>query len=158
MNYKHFPHLYYYPNDDLSLLNKAWQEPFIRGLVSFLFIVIVILFCLVCRAEEIDLPQEEIRVITEVADKYKLVGNSRLLLFVIRKVENGRPGREFGVLHPRAINTNFRNQCEWAAGTISKRFSGNLRLFALRWCPPSVHPLNKNWLRNAEFYMTKWKL
>lgn len=49
------------------------------------------------------------------------------ILFAIRKVENGRKGREFGVLHPRALGEDSENrqvtldrQAGWAAATIMK--------------------------------------
>ena len=109
---------------------------------------------------KISLPSHEIKIINEVADEYNLTGESRLLLFVIRKVENGGSGREFGVLHPKAINTTFRNQAQWAAGTIKKRYAGDLKAFAQRWCPIGAENdpqgLNKNWYKNADYYMKKW--
>jgi hypothetical protein len=105
----------------------------------------------------IDLPASEISIINDVADQYGLEGDARLLLFIIRKIENGRPGyAEFGVLHPRAIGRGFRVQCEWAAGTLRKRYNGDLQAFAERWCPSDAHPLNRNWYTNAMFYMKKW--
>jgi len=102
-----------------------------------------------------DLPEKEIKILNEVADEYDLDGDARTLLFVIRLVENGGEGREMGVLHKRAINTTFRNQCQWAAGTISKRYNGNLKQFADRWCPPQAHELNLNWYPNAKYWMNK---
>ena len=43
-----------------------------------------------------------------------------LILFAIRKAENGGPGLEFGVMHPKAKNTNLDIQAGWAAATIVK--------------------------------------
>ena len=107
------------------------------------------------------LPNWEKKIINEVADEYGLQGDARLLLFVIRKVENGSHGREFGVLHPKAVNTSYRNQCQWAAGTIKKRYTGDLETFASRWCPIGAkndsQGLNKYWYKNAKYYMEKWK-
>lgn len=106
------------------------------------------------------LPEDETAIINEVADEYGLVGDARRLLFVIRKIENGAPGREFGVLHKKALNRGFRVQCEWAAGTIKKRYAGDLRAFAERWAPIGAdndpNGLNNHWHDNASFYMAKW--
>lgn len=107
------------------------------------------------HANTITLPAHEQRIISEVADEYGLSGDSRLLLFVIRRVENGGKGREMGAINPRAINTTFRNQCQWAAGTIAKRYTGDLKKFGLRWCP--IITENINWYKNAKHYMEKWK-
>jgi hypothetical protein len=109
------------------------------------------------------LPDNEIKIINQVADEYNLKDDARTLLLVIRIVENGAVGREFGVLTPQAMRypTNpeksFITQCRWAAGTIKKRYNGNLKAFADRWCPPEVHQLNKNWYPNAKYWMDKLK-
>lgn len=109
----------------------------------------------------IELPESEQVIIAEVADQYELEGDARLLLYIIRKIENGRSGyAEFGVLHPRAIGRGFRVQAEWAAGTIKKRFTGDLVAFAARWCPVGATNdptgMNVHWYKNAAFYMQKW--
>ena len=126
---------------------------------GFVFGVVVSgLFCFSADAQvlPIDLPDHEISIIENVADQYGLEGDARLLLYVIRKIENGRSGyAEFGVLSPRAIGRGFRVQCEWAAGTIRKRYNGDLKAFADRWCPPHLHPLNQNWYKNVQFFMGK---
>lgn len=113
----------------------------------------------------IPLPQKEIQIINQIADEYALVGEERTLLFVIRIIENGSTGREFGVLHPQAMRfkdnpkKSFVTQAKWAAGTISKRFNNNLEKFASRWCPVGAENdptgLNKNWLPNAKYWMAK---
>lgn len=114
----------------------------------------------------IDLPRHEISIIAEVADQYGLEGDARLLLFVIRKIENGRPGREFGILTPEAMRytdgvKSFKVQASWAAGTIKKRFSGDLAKFANRYCPVGAKNdpsgLNNHWYKNARYYMSKWR-
>ncbi len=140
-----------YPNQgSFKTFLKVWWPSF----------VLVGVFLSSCYGNNINLPAWEKRIINEVADEYHLEGEARLLLFVIRKVENGRKGREFGVLHPAAINTTYRNQCQWAAGTIKKRFHGDLKAFADRWCPVGAENdpqgLNKNWYKNAKYYMEKW--
>ena len=66
------------------------------------------------------------QIILEVATEY---GVDPDLLAALRLTENGRKGREFGVLHPGAMigddpqvtpAASFRTQAQWAAGTISK--------------------------------------
>ena len=109
-------------------------------------------------------PQEEV-VINRVADEYKLGDDERKLLFAIRKVENGRQGREFGVLVPEAMRfekdpdpiKSLETQAKWAAGTIKKRYKGNLEEFGNRWAPVGAENdptnLNKNWVKNVKSYM-----
>lgn len=110
------------------------------------------------------IPEQERAVLSEVAAEYGLSYDERRLLFVIRLVENGAPGHEMGVLTPAAQRyrgdraKSLRLQAQWAAGTIQKRYRGDLEAFAARWCPVSdqrdERGLNKNWLRNARYYMT----
>jgi len=111
-------------------------------------------------------PQED-EIISRVAKEYKLDEVETKLLFAIRDVEAGRQGREFGVLKPEAMR--FENdpdpmksleiQAKWAAGTIEKRFTGDLKAFADRWAPIGAKNdpdnLNKNWLPNILDKMSK---
>jgi len=83
------------------------------------------------------------------------------LLFSIRKAENGKPGREFGVLHPKAINTNLRTQAGWAAATIMnhrkrhdpKKEGDFIKSLARRYAPVGAENdpknLNTHWLTNV---------
>ena len=146
------------------------------GLLSLLFISILLFITLDGRntsAKEkpskigesvISLPSKEKQIISQVADKYGLKGKARALLYIIRKIENGPVGCEFGVKVPEAMRyknnptRSFWTQAEWAAGTIRKRWNGNIDNFADRWCPYSADPQgNINWKRNAKFYMKKWE-
>lgn len=106
----------------------------------------------------------EVDIIQKVADLYGLQGRSRQLLYAIRRAESGRQGREFGVLNPEAMRfekgdpvESFVTQAKWAAGTIAKRFNGDLGKFAARWAPRGVAndptDLNRNFLRNITFFM-----
>jgi hypothetical protein len=108
---------------------------------------------------------DELSIINSVADAYGLDEKSRRLLYAIRKAENGAQGKEFGVLNSEAMRfaddpdpaKSFKIQAMWAAGTIKKRFKGDLKSFADRWAPIGAENdpegLNKNWLKNIEFYM-----
>jgi len=107
------------------------------------------------------MPPNEVNIISDVGKEYKLTGDSLKLLFVIRKIENGRNGLEMGVgdgikEHPSRryagdFNKSLRLQAQWAAGTIRKRFTGDLKKFAERYCPVN----SKNWLRMAKSWMGK---
>lgn len=83
------------------------------------------------------------------------------LLFAIRKTENGGPGVEFGVLHPKAKGTNLRTQAGWAAATImknrgrydEKRDGDFVSFLGSRYAPKNAENdpqgLNANWIKNA---------
>ena len=115
----------------------------------------------------ISLPRHEKALISSVADEYKLEGGERLMLYVIRKIENGGVSREFGVLSKEAMRhkddalLSFITQARWAAGTIKKRFNKDLIGFANRYCPVGAKNdptgLNNNWYKNAVFYLQDWK-
>lgn len=115
------------------------------------------------RTAATSVPAPEAQVIEAVAQYYELSPEQTKLLYAIRKVENGGPGKEFGVLAPQAMRfakdpvRSFQTQAEWAAGTIKKRFNGNLEEFAMRWAPIGADNdpkgLNKNWLKNTQYYM-----
>ena len=130
----------------------------------------LLLACLFCactaRAGITDrLPAKELKILSKVGREYGLAGESLRLLFVIRVVENGGPGREMGVLTPKAqrfkgdFEKSLELQAQWAAGTIKRRFTGDLASFAERWCPTTGNlnaderRLNKHWLKNARYYM-----
>lgn len=105
------------------------------------------------------------QILNEVAQEYQLSPDETKLLYVIRKIENGGDGREMGVLTPAAMRfkgdskRSLRLQAQWAAGTIKKRYKGDLRAFADRWCPVGAENdptgLNKNWYKNAKYYMER---
>ena len=91
------------------------------------------------------LPPHEWTMLRQVSAEYGLSAEETWLLAAIRLHENGRPGLEFGVGGPMdsghkahryrdGINS-FRVQCAWAAGTIKKRYTGDLRTFGNRYNP-----------------------
>ena len=114
-------------------------------------------------------PQVEYNIIDAVAKQYGLKGDSRNLLFAIRNQENGRQGREFGVLTPEAMRfaddldptKSLTIQAMWAAGTIKKRYKGDLKAFAKRYAPTGVKNdptnLNANWLKGVQSGMDALK-
>jgi len=142
---------------------EAYKDPIFK--IGIIFAVLLVLLVLANSVFANPLPGKEIKVINQVADEYNLVGEERTLLFVIRIIENGDVGREFGVLNPQAMrfkddpDMSFRTQARWAAGTIKKRFNDNLEGFANRWAPIGAKNdpdnLNKNWFPNAQHWMKK---
>ena len=91
------------------------------------------------------LPAHEWTMLRQVAAEYGLSAEETWLLAAIRIHENGRPGLEFGVGGPmdsghkahryRDGIKSFRVQCAWAAGTIKRRYTGDLAAFAKRYNP-----------------------
>ena len=88
------------------------------------------------------------------------------LLIAIRKAENGGPGRQFGVMSPKA--RTYRQQAGWCASICWKRYaewkemesSGRtpyLVYLASRYAPRNAENdplrLNHNWLRNVKSHM-----
>ena len=92
------------------------------------------------------LPPHEVEILLRVGQEYGLKGDKLKLLLAIRKIENGGPGLEMGVAsdfprhrsHRYADNPtkSLRLQAQWAAGTIRKHYTGDLKSFAKRYCPP----------------------
>jgi hypothetical protein len=107
------------------------------------------------------IPAREVDILLSVGREYGLEGDALKLLLVIRKIENGAPGIEMGVASnfpghaARRYAGNFekslRLQAQWAAGTIQKRYTGDLETFAKRYCPPKW----QHWTRMARFWMDK---
>ena len=91
------------------------------------------------------LPAHEWTMLRQVAAEYGLSAEETWLLAAIRLHENGRPGLEFGVGGPmdsghkahryRDGVKSFRVQCAWAAGTIKRRYTGDLATFGKRYNP-----------------------
>lgn len=87
-----------------------------------------------------------------------------LILLAIRCAENGRPGRQFGVLHPKAVDTDLRTQAGWAAATIvanRRRWDGRgdfIDFLAGRYCPAESDPVgHANWKRNVRLFYAQFK-
>jgi hypothetical protein len=120
--------------------------------------------------ERPEISAADARIIAQVAQQYKLDEERKRLLYAIRMAENGRQGREFGVLNDQAMryendpdpSRSFRLQAEWAAGTIQKRYTGDLNAFAKRWAPLKAKNdpknLNANWPGNVSYYMNDAEL
>jgi hypothetical protein len=106
------------------------------------------------------IPETDRAILSTVATEYHLTPDQRRLLFAIRLAEAGGPGRECGVLTPAAQRfkgdhaKSLRLQAQYAAGTIRRRYTGDVVAFARIWCPPSVDPVgHRNWVRNVEKFL-----
>lgn len=105
------------------------------------------------------IPESDRAILAKVAAEYELSGDSKRLLLAIRLIENGPPGMEMGVMIPASQRfkghhaKSLELQAQYAAGTIKRRFTGNLAEFAERWAPRNAEndpkDLNRHWLSNA---------
>lgn len=110
------------------------------------------------------IPPTDALVLNAIACEYHLSSDAYRLLYAIRLAENGAPGRELGILIPAAMRHKGNHvksltlQARWCAGTIRRRYNGDLEAFATRYCPPGAandpRGLNANWLRNVR---SAWK-
>lgn len=119
------------------------------------------------------IPEADRAVLAAVACQYDLSGEAKRLLYAIYLAEGNEKdrarglldGHEMGVLMPEAQRykgdhaKSLECQARWAAGTIRKRYQGDLAAFAARWAPRGADndptDLNRNWLPNVERFMTR---
>jgi len=122
----------------------------------------------------------ELHIIQKAAVRNNCKGDDFLILLAIRVAENGGPGKEFGVKHPKAWGTNLDTQAGWAAATVVKnraRFkrirdtpqgkqlkispTTSLRFIDFlgnRYCPVESDPQgNINWKRNVKHWFRKFQ-
>ncbi len=117
-----------------------------------------------------DFPAEEIKIINAAAKRNNLRKELYPILFAIRKAEDGRHGCEFGIIHPRAWNTNLDTQAGWAAATVQKNYDRWVKAdrpftfityLGMRYCPVGAdndpNNLNKNWIPNVAIWTDKIK-
>ena len=62
----------------------------------------------------------EYATIAQAAKRNDCHGELFIILLAIRKAENGGPGREFGIMNPKADNLD--KQAGWAAATVVKNY------------------------------------
>ena len=96
------------------------------------------------------------------------------IVAAIRYAENGRAGREYGVLHPKAKGKSYRTQAGWCAATVQKHWDRYTKAggkasdthaflvsLAKRYCPVGADNdpsgLNKHWLKNVSNFHKKFK-
>lgn len=110
----------------------------------------------------------EYDIIKKAADRNNCIKDDFIILLAIRKAENGPPGLEFGIMHPRAKNTNLDTQAGWAAATIVKnrvrwekagKKEDYITFLGRRYCPVGAENdpsgLNRNWIRNVNHWVNK---
>ena len=112
---------------------------------------------------------DEYETIMAAADRNGCVGDNLLILFAIRKQENGPPGNEFGIMCQK--DTSLDTQAGWAAATIVKNrkrwtkaqdelfgYKGFIVFLGNKYCPPEVDKTgNINWIRNVTYWYEKLK-
>lgn len=91
---------------------------------TFIVICIIAVFIPATKAAQQISPyyglEKEIPTIRTAAARNNCNGKLFTILLAIRKAENGRPGREFGIMNPAAYNLDL--QAGWAAATITKNY------------------------------------
>ncbi len=98
----------------------------------------------------------EYETIMAAAHRNGCQGESLLILFAIRKAENGRPGIEFGILCQ--AGTDLNTQAGWAATIMKnrKRWNGEEDFIAYlgsKYCPNDY----VNWVHNVTYWYKKFK-
>jgi len=89
------------------------------------------------------------------------------IVAAIRFAENGGPGREYGILHPR-VKPTYRSQAGWCAATVQKTWDrwgaagspGSFIAFlGARYCPIGAANdptgLNSHWVKNVNYFIGK---
>lgn len=110
--------------------------------------------------------------------QYPLLVNPYAFMLAVRMCEQGRKGREFGVLAQGAIDTDLRTQAEWTMSTLIKDtkrwhtdtlangkkksdYPGFIFYFGDKWCPIGAdndpNNLNKYWLPNFQKFYSLFK-
>jgi len=90
------------------------------------------------------------------------------IVAAIRYAENGRAGREYGILHPR-VKPTYRSQAGWCAATVQKNYdrwvkAGRkgeyIKFLGARYCPVGADNdptgLNKHWIKNVTKFRKKF--
>jgi hypothetical protein len=101
----------------------------------------------------------DVEIAGRVAREYHLNAEQTAVLCAIRLTENGRAGCEYGVERAKARRfagdppKSIECQARWAAGTIKKRWTGDLEIFCDRnWKPKD----RENWLHNMRWFLSRW--
>jgi len=90
------------------------------------------------------------------------------IIAAIRYAENGRAGREYGILHERCPDT-YRGQAGWCAATVQKNYdrwvkAGSegefISFLGARYCPlddpRDKDGLNRHWIKNVSHFTKKF--
>ena len=109
----------------------------------------------------------EFRDAVEVNIRPKLRAELAPIVAAIRYAENGGPGRQYGVLHPRA--RGYRSQAGWCAATVQKNWdrwhkAGSpgdfIDFLGNRYCPIGAdndpNGLNQHWKKNVRHFVARF--
>jgi len=90
-----------------------------------------------------------------------------LVVASIRYAENGKEGREYGILNKKCP-FGYRSQAGWCAATVAKRYNNWYRNGShgdfIQYLSSSYAPigadndprgLNKNWIKNVSYYVKR---
>ena len=145
--------------------------------ITFIVICIVAVFIPATKAaQKATSPyhgiEKEIPTIKTAAARNNCTGKLFSILLAIRKTENGRPGREFGIMNDAAYNLDM--QAGWAAATVVKNFErwkakieyektvesilSFIDFLADKYCPQIDDPQgNANWKKNVRYWFVKFE-
>ncbi|MEN6455801.1 MAG: hypothetical protein ABFD10_16245 [Prolixibacteraceae bacterium] len=105
--------------------------------------------------------------------QYPLLVKPYAFMLAVRMTEQGRAGREFGVMAQGAIDTDLETQAEWTMSTLVKDtkrwyadtlangkkksdYAGFIFYFGDKWCPIGAdndpNNLNQYWIPNFQKY------
>ena len=109
---------------------------------------------------------EEIGMIFAAAKRNNLNTELAYILFAIRKAENGKAGKEFGIMNPEA--NDFDSQAGWCAATIKKNYDrwidagcpdDFITFLGSKYCPVGAendpNNLNQHWVGNVKEWVEK---
>lgn len=104
--------------------------------------------------------------------------NPYAFALAVRQQEAGRPGLEFGVMHPDALDTDLETQLEWFLATLlrdamrwnggflwmgwkKEEFKDFIEYFARKYAPVGAENdpqgLNRFWEQNVRYYYNLFK-
>ena len=130
---------------------------------KYVLAILLSLTSLMLLAGQKSIPDREWAMIRQIAVNYDLTDEQTWLLAGIRKLENGRPGLEFGIGGPmnsghpshryRDGFKSFYVQGAWAAGTVKNHYRGDLKAFGKRYCPADA----ANWAKKMSSILVRLK-
>ncbi len=148
-------------------------------LLILVVIVVAIYFAFLPKKEDEEESQPIPKLVNEENVKaYFKYPDEIPTIYSVRLCEQGRKGREFGVLAQGAIDTDLRTQAEWTMSTLIKDtkrwhtdtlangkkksdYPGFIFYFADKWAPSGAdndpNNLNKYWLPNVQKFYSLFK-
>jgi len=113
-----------------------------------------------------EFPKEEVEILFNAANRNKLTVEQAVILFAIRKAENGPKNKELGIMNKKA-NT-FDLQAGWCSSTIKKNYDrwisagkqeSYIEFLGSKYCPVGADNdpsgLNNNWIPNVEYWVSR---